>query len=276
MSHLSLRTDKIALDNQALARLAPSIFAEAPHGKMTTRYHMVPTYQGGVQFARHEVRFRHVATMARLATLRAMHSSLTNKHTFVNDEVFDEIVLTNAHDGSTLFGLEHGMFRVACLNGLIVCLGAGERVQIRHNASIVDNVIEGATRLLNETEQLVIAREEMRALTLDKEDQVQFAEAALQLRYEGQAPLTPEALLAPRRIEDTVPSLWHTFNVVQENMIKGGVRGHTVNTGRRMTTRGISGITQDHAVNRMLWNLAQAARNMKDTVDFAANVVAEA
>ena len=297
MNTLSLHRERDALNDDQLRALAPSIFAPAPHGDMTTRYHMIPTYQivagmrengflpfsarqsisrkpAGGAFARHEIRFRHVDTLAHLQRLRDRHAASTNKHTFVADEVFDEIGFVNAHDGSAGLELFHAMHRVACLNGLIVSAGAGERVVYRHNASIVDNVIEGATRLVEEVTAIVDAREGMRALSLDKEEQVAFATAAAELRYGGASPIEPIALLAPRRVEDDLPTLWHTFNVVQENMVKGGVRGHTVNTGRRMTTQGITSITTDHAINRMLWNLAAAARNMATTLDLEEAVAA--
>ena len=276
----------VPLTDDQIRRAAPSVFATRPHSKTSDRYSFLPTFEvvnglrangfmpyaarqsmtrqdGGVMTARHELRFRHVDTMSRLS-----RTITPTVHKFGTDEVWEEVVLINSHDMTSQFELFQGMFRLACFNGLIVQSGKGDSITVRHTGNIVDNVIEGATRILADTERAVASREGMRALTLDPEDQVQFAEAALQLRYNGAAPITALDLLTPRREEDSVPTLWNTFNVVQENMVKGGLRGHTVNTGRRMTTRGISGITQDVSLNRMLWNLAEAARNMKESLDF--------
>ncbi|MNG31048.1 hypothetical protein D3C84_1167890 [compost metagenome] len=64
----------------------------------------------------------------------------------------------------------------------------------------------------------------------------------------------------PRRAEDRASDLWTTFNRVQENTIKGGLRGRN-KQGRRTTTRAVNGIDQDVKLNRALWVLAQALRS---------------
>jgi hypothetical protein len=45
----------------------------------------------------------------------------------------------------------------------------------------------------------------------------------LELKYDGKpAPITPEQIINPRRVLDRGQDLWTTFNVVQENVIRGG------------------------------------------------------
>jgi len=89
--------------------------------------------------------------------------------------------------------------------------------------------------------------------------------------------------LRPRRNDDaaeamnwqrpTLPKadLWHTLNVVQENVIRGGLHG-TVRgidpdtnrrTFRRVTTREVRGIDQDVKLNRALWMLAERMAELK-------------
>lgn len=288
---IGLRTNAPLSDDQ-LRIAAPSIFAPGARGDKSERYAFLSTANvvagmreagflpfharqsiaravGGAMFARHEVRFRHVDTMARIAKVHT-----PGAHNFIeaDREDFDEIALINSHDGSTPFELYRGVFRVRCSNGLVVAVPGGESVRIRHAGDILHNVIEGATRILEDTETVVHLREGMKQIEMERDEQHAFAQAALQLRYGDQAPITADSLLQARRAEDTLPTLWNVFNVVQENMVKGGVRGTTINTGRRMTTRGISGITQDIAVNRMLWSLAEAARNMRETLDLTAGL----
>lgn len=88
-----------------------------------------------------------------------------------------------------------------------------------------------------------------------------LAEAAHLLRF-GDAdgavttPIKPEQLLVPRRQEDRTDDLWTVWNVVQENSIKGGLRGVSRDeTGRprRSTSRPINGIDQDIKLNKALW-----------------------
>jgi hypothetical protein len=61
------------------------------------------------------------------------------------------------------------------------------------------------------------------------------------------------------------------MNVVQENVIKGGLHGtqwatdeHTGRrTHRRVTTREVKGIDQDVKLNRALWMLAERMAELK-------------
>jgi len=66
------------------------------------------------------------------------------------------------------------------------------------------------------------------------------------------------------------PDLWHTLNVVQENVVRGGLHGmqHGVDpngrkTFRRVTTREVRGIDQDVKLNRALWMLAERMAELK-------------
>lgn len=266
-----------ALDDERIRLLAPSVFATEPSDKVSDRYGFLPTSQvlaglrangflpfsarqsvaisAGIDHVRHELRFRHVDTLARLEALVQKQRGW-----LAEPEEFDEIVLVNSHDGTTSFSLSHGVHRVLCGNGLIVS-GAEKSERIKHSGNIVDNVIEGATRILSDAQAAVESRDEMRMIALDEEERVEFASAALQLCFPQGSCVTPPAVLVPRRPQDAAPNLWTTFNVVQENIIKGGVLGRTAE-GRAVRTRGITSITRDHAVNRMLWTLAASARSV--------------
>lgn len=263
--------DNGPLSDDQMRRAAPSIFTDVVSGTRSTRYSMVTTasviagmrdvgffpiavqqqasrHEDGAPYARHMVRFRH-------------HTALKIGH---GDE-YDEIILRNSHDGTSTFQLDLGMFRLICMNGLVTTINGGT-VSIRHAGNAVGAVIEGATRILEDVQRVAMVKDEMKAIILQPVERVAFANAALQLRYAGDTPpITAEQVLSVRRIGDFTPSLWNTFNAVQENMIKGGLRG-VATTGRNMSTRGITSISKDMAINRMLWSLADAARNMKDAL----------
>ncbi|SEO19470.1 protein of unknown function [Nitrosospira multiformis] len=103
--------------------------------------------------------------------------------------------------------------------------------------------------------------EEMKSLTLNEGDQKAFARAALTLKYEDSepAPITERDLLTPRRFSDRASDMWTTFSRVQENLLKGGIRGRN-KSGRSMTTRAVTGIDQNVKLNRALWVLGESKR----------------
>jgi len=63
-----------------------------------------------------------------------------------------EIVLQNAHDGTSAYKLSLGLYRVVCTNGLVVKSAGIEDIRVRHSgaASLVDEVIEGSYRIIDE------------------------------------------------------------------------------------------------------------------------------
>ncbi len=77
---------------------------------------------------------------------------------------------------------------------------------------------------------------------------------------------TAKQILTPRRHDDNKSDLWATFNRVQENVIKGGLRGVTVKAnGERQNrkTREVNGIDQNVRLNRALWTLAEKMAELK-------------
>ena len=107
----------------------------------------------------------------------------------------------------------------------------------------------------------------MAALALSREEQRVLAEASLFARYgEEDSPVTPKQILRPRRAADVGGNLWTTFNIIQENIIRGGHNGtRQAEDGRIICrqTRPINGIDQNVGVNRALWTLAEGMKKLK-------------
>ena len=54
---------------------------------------------------------------------------------------------------------------------------------------------------------------------------------------------------------DARADVWTTYNVVQENLMRGGLSGRST-TGRNTRTRTIEAIREDVRINNCLWQLA--------------------
>lgn len=98
-----------------------------------------------------------------------------------------------------------------------------------------------------------------------------LADAAHVLRFgdnEGETttPIRAEQLLVPRRHDDRANDLWTVWNVVQENAIKGGLRGvgrDDLGRPRRVKSRAVNGIDQDIKLNKALWLLGETMAALK-------------
>jgi len=63
-------------------------------------------------------------------------------------------------------------------------------------------------------------------------------------------------------MDDVSQNLWPTFNVVQENLVRGGLRGTNPNN-KRVTTRAVKGIDTNVKLNQALWILAERMAELK-------------
>jgi Domain of unknown function (DUF932) len=276
-------TNQQPLTNQQLERYAPSIFATEPWKGMSDKYKFIPTIavvedlrkegflpvsatqsrsriDGKAAFTKHQIRFRDFRNGG-VPAIRELGT------------VYPEIVLTNSHDGGSVYALDAGLFRLVCTNGMVVPHGNLEALKVRHTGNIGD-VISITHEIVEEFPKVIDSVEQFSRLRLTAPQQQAFATAALTLKYDDAAPITPDRLLEPRRYEDREPTLWNTLNTVQEKLIQGGDRYRTQNryeadpeTGRqvfrparRLKTRPVNGISENTKLNKALWTLAEELR----------------
>ena len=276
MAHLASRfaphspsiISAVPLSDDQIRAVAPSIYAQEPHGSRSERYTYIPTStvlaklrENGFQpfmCAQTRVRSEDRREFTK-HMLRLRHASQTV------DAEAHEIILLNSHDGTSSYQMLSGLFRFVCKNGL-VCGDVVDDIRVTHKGDVADRVVEGAFTVLDGADLVREVRDDMRGVALSEEEQTLFARSALQLKYdlpEGQAaPITERDLLGARRFDDGKPDLWSVFNRVQENSLKGGLDARTA-SGRRARTRAVTGIDQGVKLNRALWMLAEGMRQLK-------------
>jgi hypothetical protein len=181
-------------------------------------------------------------------------------------EFCPEVCLVNSHDRSSAYQLHAGIFRMICGNGLIVADTTFERVSIRHTGFQPSLVVDASLKVLDSLPQLTDAVESFRARRLTPAESKAFAEGAILLRYDDLqvAPVSPDKLLEARRTEDSGSDLWTTFNRVQENLIRGGLKDYTrrkTDGKRHPRTRAVAGLDENVRLNKALWHLAEALKS---------------
>jgi len=257
-----------ALSEDEMRTIAPSIFATSAHESRSKRFMPIPT----IEILRGLMKEGFAPVGARQSVSRTEGKANFTKHLIrlrrlddgnvykVGDTVC-EILLKNANDGTSAYELLAGLFRVCCLNSLVAQTGTIDAIKVRHSGDVQGKVIEGTYRVLAEAERALAAPQDWSSFTMGRDAKEVLAEAAHLLRF-GDAggavttPIKPEQLLVPRRQEDRADDLWTVWNVVQENSIKGGLRGvgrDEAGRPRRSTSRPINGIDQDIKLNKALW-----------------------
>lgn len=265
------------LTDEEIMRRAPSVFAEGAHETRSARYAFIdsrdllgrlrnegfePVFAAQsrtrdvtqVGFTKHMVRFRR-----------------SDVEVTSTGQIVPELVMVNSHGGQSSYHLMAGLFRVICLNGLIACEQQYASVRVPHTGNVADKVIEGAYTVLSDSTRALDAANTWQGVTLSRDEQLILARAAYTARFadhEGNVttPIEPDQLLRVRRRDDDNSSLWTTFNRVQENVIRGGLRGTRIEEDgrtRRVSSRAVNGIDQNVTLNRALWQLTAEMAKLK-------------
>ena len=267
-----------ALSYDQIAQFAPTVFADVAHSSRSERFQVIPTHQllaglakegfmpvkvqvGGSRdvekraITKHLIRFRRQDDLSGAPKVGDSHP---------------EVILMNAHDGTSSYQLHAGLFRLVCLNGLTVSDASFGQVKVGHSGrSVLDKVIEGTYRVLDDAVLALGQARELQGIEVSRDEQRIFGEAALRLRFDTETlpKVDGREVVRPRREADLTPSLWHTFNRAQENLIRGGLDYRHANeeTGRvsYRETRPVQSADGDIKLNRALWHLTQEFAKLK-------------
>ncbi len=258
------------LTNDQIISLAPAAGAIEPMGGVSSRYSFVPTMtaidllrdagwqpihaeQSLVRSEYREGFQRHLIRFARKGL------------SFDGERV--DLLLFNSHDRGCAFQLIASVWRQICGNGLMV---ASEFANFRHKhiGFKPDNFIASAGEIASSAGEIAERVEDMKVLELSPVERDIFAKASHGLVYDEpeSAPLQPPQLLEERRYDDQGKDLWTTFNVVQENIMRGGLKGvrrDQEGRMRRSTTRPVKSLDRNIKLNQALWLLTEKMAELK-------------
>ena len=257
-----------------LQRTVPSIFAVDSSHKTSDKYELIPTIKIVEQLASKGFHItKAMQTNTRIAQNRGFAKHMLRfrheRATANADGLFPEIVLVNSHDGLSSYRLMAGVYRMVCSNGLIAGSTADE-VRVRHQGDIVGQVIEGTYSVIDTAQNMLTQADVMGQISLNQDERMLLATTALELKAkEGEIVTSDNAAryLRARNMHDSKRTdLFTTFNIIQENMIKGKVQtiGRDRFNRRVVTTsREVKSIDTNVKLNKALWTLAEKFAQLK-------------
>ena len=263
----------LALTESDLKTLAPSIFAPNPISDVSARYQFIPTFEA-VKRLQSEGWFPTKAQECRVTNQKNQgyqkHLIRFQRQDLVLNGEAIEVVLINSHNRSAAYQLMAGVYRFICANGMIVG-DTFERISVKHINFNPDEIVEASYEIIKTAPEIGQKMKEMKAIELTEAERAAYAESAALLQYgeKEKIPFETTRLLTPRRYDDRGKNdLWSTFNIVQENMMKGGIQGLKRDERgnlRRVTTRMIRSIDRDVRLNKALWNVAEKVNAIKSS-----------
>jgi hypothetical protein len=178
------------------------------------------------------------------------------------DDVFPQIYLQNSHDGTTALKFESGLFRLVCSNGLVTPSKQLVHLKLRHSKEKISQLNEFLNLYLDTLDSTVEFINDMSMKYLNQDEKLELAKLSTDLRWGQHVPkIELEKVLQVRRQEDSKEDLWTVFNVVQENLTKGGIMGQgskITKSGeiKKIKTRKLIDENKYVSFNSDMWQLA--------------------
>jgi hypothetical protein len=197
------------------------------------------------------------------------------------NELYPEILITSAHDGTAAFRFDSGLYRKICANGLVVSDRVFEQLRVKHMNTDFAEIRAHMKTIVEHIPNVMKRIHQWQKIKLDEKAQLKFATEALVLRHselydkfdrsinmkELKEKFKPLELLTVQRDGDKPNDLWHVYNRVQENLIKGNYSNYdSKNQFGNKTARQARSIdfTVDRVnfrntigVNKELWKLTE-------------------
>ena len=256
------------LSNETLKNSAPSIFATSPSFEVSEKYAFIPTIEvvdmfrsNGwypIEAKENYVRLSHnQGYQKHLIRFRHLSDFLSQKEEAV------EIVLTNSHNRTSSFIIQAGVFRFICGNGLVVANNIFEKISIRHIGFKEVTVKEAIERIVANTDKINEKINLYKQIELNPTEQISLAKAAKDIRFKPHQEVDIYNLIQSHRKEDDGNDLWRVFNRVQENAIRGGVKGTNLLTNTNFTSKPIKSIDSLISINEKLFSLTDRFASIK-------------
>lgn len=265
------------IDNETLARYAPTIFAEAPHESRSERYCYIPTIKiiDGLRKHADLVVSGFSVAGTRNADMRGFqkHSVRFRRRDAINRPEHSEIIIVNSHNGGCAYRVMSGVYRMICSNGLVAFQPHVE-ASVRHEGDVLKEVVEATLKVVEGAPEIDDQIERLKSITLTPAEKLAFGEAALTLRYGDKdretLPVTAADLLKPVRYDGGGNNLWSDLNNAQERMMRGGQARYVRETDargrtrvKRKTSRAVGSIDASNNLNRALWQVTQRMAELK-------------
>lgn len=266
------------LTNEELFKVAPSIFSESPIEGVSDKYALVATHKvldifreaGYYPIMASESKVRdedNQGYQKHIIQFRSLENLLRPKA----KEEYEDIVLTNSHNRTSSFIVDLAIFRIVCSNMLVVPSKSFVHHSIVHvgfNKQKVLNAIHEVTSYIQNIKAEVA---NFKTINLTLAEQQMLANAAIDMRFDTDTHhIEADELLKVNYEEDYVPTLWSTYNRIQEAMIRGGVKMKNLTTNKSFTSKAINGIDATIKLNKELFSAVQQVANLKSNNYLAA------
>lgn len=192
---------------------------------LSPKYSVIQTtkvYELLADYGFREDRYRQSRERNREREAFSKHVSILQREQDCDQHGGFNLLLVNSHNGTSALHLEAGYFRVLCENQL----GNGDvGIKIRHVGDALGRIERAIPQVLAQMDDFKTLQALLRDRLLRPDQLRALITKALELRGLPVTEYNVSRMAGTRRNEGTIRA-WEQLNVVQENMIRGGMQVH--------------------------------------------------
>jgi len=136
-------------------------------------------------------------------------------------------------------------------------------IRFRHIGFKEVAVKEAIERIVANTDKINEKINLYKQIELNHTEQLSLTRAAKDIRFKPYQEVDIYTLIQSHRKEDNGNDLWRVFNRLQENAIRGGVKGKNIITNRNFTSKPIKSIDSLISINEKLFDLTERFASIK-------------
>lgn len=259
------------INPETMMILAPAVYAKEAHSSRSKKYTFIPTSQILDDFAKKGwVPY----SASERKTLKAenagfqQHLIRLRNPSYAKLEVSGytpELLLSNSHDGRSSFKVYAGLHGFVRSNTLIVSDKSFASVGILHKGYSQEQVFQACDKLVETLPTILNSVQKFQKHQLTDKEIIKFTKDAATVRWgkEMAETINLTTMASGTKDEDKKKDLWTVYNVVQNNIITGGIVINGEN-GKTRKSKGLESIPWVLKVNKGLWDLA-ATSSEKET-----------
>lgn len=236
---------------------APALFATQAHPKMSSRYSFTNTYD--ILLHIHNKGFKVSSVQGGEKTYSKVMVRMRHSGYDIRDDA-PEIVVLDSHDGSRRLKLMLGIIRFICMNGCV----AGDMLYAKSFIHLAPDLMQQIMLELDDIQEPINRLQSrvnrMKSYETTIGERLALADAAIKVRFEGERSASfytdmRKNILHTRRVADESNDMYTVMNVVQENVLRGGMMYETHNSIRRVAP--INAVDRNVTINQALWREAE-------------------
>ena len=188
------------------------------------------------------------------------HVAIFNRSVDVDDEGGFNIMMLNSHDGTSSLRVDVGFFRILCSNQLVNSVTG---IRIPHRGDVVSKLDSLMPVLFSQLQHFKEVKEQLKGMVLTDEQLTNLAVLACVLREVDVSQQNICRFIRPRRRGDVQIDAWTAYNVVQENVIRGGLRVDKTGEDGKVAYRKLKALSSADRImsaNKQLAELIETVR----------------